>query len=205
MKTTRSSWTLNSQLGHFAALASLRWNMPTPVALRNSSRPVVAMHFQEPIKLGASLPSPAGTALSAAESEVSGSSVERSQLPRDCWASSARRIRGLPSSRLCDQLTTLSSSAPSDGALGRAGCSAPAVPPAACTEMVRTTKPLCLFFLVRANSFRSRTPMSRLQGMATEPQSLSSWKLFLSQIETLRKPGMPSELHEKLDSHFGSL
>mmetsp|Transcript_85147 Transcript_85147/g.264555 ORF Transcript_85147/g.264555 Transcript_85147/m.264555 type:complete len:240 (-) Transcript_85147:432-1151(-) len=207
-KTRRLSRALKSQLGHFAALASFRWNMPTPVAFRNSSKPCVATHFQPPKSGGAILLLLAATWQGTSGGGSGISSSAESAPPSSRRPSSARRSCGLSGSLLWDQLTMWSSSVPRDliGEVGEVGWPAGAPPSSSeVTIIVRVTEPLGLFFLVRTKSFRSRWPMSVLQGMVTAPQSLSLWKRLRSQTATWRESGTLGELQEKLDSHFGSL
>mmetsp|Transcript_72850 Transcript_72850/g.144372 ORF Transcript_72850/g.144372 Transcript_72850/m.144372 type:complete len:224 (+) Transcript_72850:279-950(+) len=191
-KTNNSSTMLYSHLGHFAAFAILRWKTPTPVALRNSSRPLVSTHFHEPTstRIPWSLPDClTGCTAHAGEAEACASTLSSASdsLPDSIRSASAAgaalsasRRQTVPtegadrgvSESFRDQLTMLSNSMPESVRLRiRTGRKQPLS-----AWRLRHTDPVGRSRLVSVNSLFSRWPISASHGTVTAPQSTSLWK-----------------------------
>mmetsp|Transcript_1311 Transcript_1311/g.3953 ORF Transcript_1311/g.3953 Transcript_1311/m.3953 type:complete len:203 (-) Transcript_1311:984-1592(-) len=85
---------VKSQLGQAADIAILRWNMPTPVALKNSSKPKVSTHFQLPTS---GLPLAASAVLAGGFVGAIGSTFvgDGAGWPSSGWSTSCRRNMAL--------------------------------------------------------------------------------------------------------------
>mmetsp|Transcript_75398 Transcript_75398/g.194382 ORF Transcript_75398/g.194382 Transcript_75398/m.194382 type:complete len:247 (-) Transcript_75398:332-1072(-) len=207
-KRTLPSATANSHAGHRAFAAIWRWRMPTPVFLRNSSRPQVSTQVHSPTRSaagafagdgsasgatsGSAAAAGAGSAAAAASPFASasaigwrslstGSSTSPSSRSTTAWASSASCGGGL---MLSAPTSSLAAAFPSSSALApsREGRDAPllAVCRRRCSgRSVTRSVPVGWPRFSSVSSRASCATISLGSSTVTEPQCTSLWKRFL--------------------------